>query len=512
MRLFTSGNHSKLYCIFLFLIIALNLSAALPEKIQEIMQQPRYQHSSWALLAKDTTTGEIVYDLNGDKMITPASLTKLFSMAALLKAYGDDYRFNTPVYAVGKIDEGKLSGNLILVGQGDLTLGGRQDEGFDTLAFTKLDHIIANSVPGVILTSQNPLNGLISLAKQIHDKGINEIEGDVLIDDRLFEITHKRDMVLSPTILNENLIDFVLNPTEEGQKASLSLRPQVEGYTVTNEVKTVGNDQELDIQITPDEAGTHIVLKGTIPLGQKNLVRTFSIQDANQFVRNAFIQVLRKQGIIVKLKEGGKLPPQANLKDLQPIAVLTSPPLTEYAKLILKVSHNLGADLAPLLLAAHKGETTFDEGMLLLGKFLTEEVGLDKNSFVFIDGAGGDSNRITPKAIIQLLEYMQKQPKDAFQKFMWALPILGVDGSLADFGKSTQAMGKVFAKTGTGVSFNLATQQFFLTTQTLGGYIKGQNGHLILFVIAVGNATMPKIIDVFPIFEDQSIISSILAE
>ena len=85
---------------------------------------------------------------------------------------------------------------------------------------------------------------------------------------------------------------------------------------------------------------------------------------------------------------------------------------------------------------------------------------------------------------------------------MRAFPFSGSTDPLADFGKGSAAVGKVHAKPGTGVSYNTATGQYFLATQALAGYIEGQNDHLIEFMIAVNNGTMPKINDIFPIFED----------
>ncbi|MBA3720939.1 MAG: D-alanyl-D-alanine carboxypeptidase/D-alanyl-D-alanine-endopeptidase [Parachlamydiaceae bacterium] len=485
----------------------------LPEKMLKIMQQPKYQHSTWGFFAKNAETGQVLYDIHSDEMFLPASTTKLFSVAALLKAYGDDFRFKTPVYLTGEITNGKLKGNLVLVAQGDLTMGGRQIDS-DMLAFTKLDHINANQVPGAILTPQDPLLAFNNLAKQIHEKGIKEINGNVFIDENLFQTTEKRGMMVSPIMLNENLIDIVLNPTSVGTTASFSWRPKVEGYSVKNEVKTVATSEKMDLKITSDEAGKNIVVQGTIPMNQKNVLRTFSIKDPNDFARAAFIQSLGAEGITVNID---KIAPKKLSKEIffekkQPIAIWTSPPLSEYGKLILKVSHNLGANLVPLLLASQKGQKTFDEGMKLLGNFVIEDVKISPDAFVFIDGAGGDENRVTPQSEVQLLEYVKKLPSKQFTSYMNSLPILGVDGSLEDFGKTTNAVGKVYAKTGTGVSYNLATNKYFLTTQALGGYIEGKNGQLILYMLAVNNGQMPTIEDIFPIFEDLCQVSSVIYE
>lgn len=505
---------STLLPITLFLTFS-NLQGAnkpFPEEMQKIMDQPKYKHSFWGIYVKDLVSGEVLYDLNSDKLFSPASTTKLFSVEALLNAYGDDYRFKTPIYAVGKIDNGKLDGNIVLVAQGDLTMGGRQSSP-DTISFTKLDHINANEVPGVILTKENPLTGFISLAKQVYQKGVREINGDILIDDSLFESTQKRGFTISPIMVNENFIDITLNPGTPGQKAELVWRPQVPGYEVVNQVKSVKEGEAFDLSISSDNTGHKIVVSGTLPANQHDVVRTFSIKDPANFARAALIQSLEAQGIKISLPKDpnkSQIPSSEMYQNLEPVALWTSPPLTEYAKLILKVSHNLGADLVPLLLAAQQGKRTFDEGMLLLGHFVLQNVMVAPDAFVFGDAAGGNENRLTPKAEVQLLEYIHKQPETKFKGYFDALPILGVDGSLEDFAKKSPGAGKVRAKPGTGVGMNLATGKFFLITQALAGYIEGKNGHLYAYMLGVNNGTMPAIDDIFPIFEDVSQLSSMI--
>ncbi len=504
----------SVYLLTTILLTGFSLNAAektLPEEMQKIMHQAKYEHSIWGIFVKNLQTGEILFDLNSEKLFSPASTTKLFSVAALLHAFGDDYRFKTPVFATGKIENGQLQGNLILVAQGDLTMGGRELN-TDKIAFTKLDHIIANEVPGVILTPEDPLQGLKALAKQVYQKGIKEINGDVVIDDSLFETIQKRGMALTPIIINENLIDIVINPTDLDQPASLTWRPEVPGYAVDNQIKTVAKDGPIAINISSDDLGHKILVQGTVPIDQHDIVRTFSIKDPKYFARAAFVQALQHQGVKVNVPKEQTTQDQSlnSYKDLQQIALWTSPPLSEYAKLILKVSHNLGADLVPLLLASQKGKKTFVDGMHLLGDFATQEVKLSPNSFVFIDAAGGNENRLTPQAEIQLLEYLHKLPHSQFQHFFDALPILGVDGSLADFAKKTQAAGKVRAKPGTGVALNLATEKFFLITQAYAGYIEGKNNHLFAYMLVVNNASMPTIDGIFPIFEDEGQLSSII--
>lgn len=477
-------------------LCTLPLSAKeLPNTISSIMNQPRYQHALWGLYVKNLDTGEILHDLNSQKMFLPASTTKLFSVSSLLAAYGDSYRFKTPLYAVGEVNNGHFTGQLVLVGQGDLVFGGR-DLGDDRIEFTNRDHIIANAIPEVELTKADPLKGIESLARQIKQKGINIIDGDVQIDDSLFESVSKREMTLSPIMLNENMIDITLKPTKIGESVNLQWRPHVEGFTIKNEVTSGSN---LNIEISSDESGQHIVVKGTIPTDQGNIIRTFSVKDPEQFVRLALIQAIREQGITFNIEKGAKV----RSYPAEPIAVHTSAPLSEYAKLILKVSHNLGADLVPLLLAAKNHEKTFDQGMLLMGRYVTDQLKVPANSFVFLDAAGGDENRVTPSSEVVLLE---KQSHN--QVFSDALPILGVDGSLADFAQGTAAAGNVRAKTGTGVTFNLANGKLFSTTHTLAGYVAGKNGKKLAFMVGVNNVESPTIDSILEVAKDLALISA----
>src|SRR5262245_21116445 len=107
----------------------------LPAKVTELMEQPRFKHAHWGLLVVDLKSGEPIYELNPEKLFAPASVTKCFSVASALDAFGADYRFQTPIVRRGEVnDKGELQGDLILIASGDLTMGGRTTES-DGIAF-----------------------------------------------------------------------------------------------------------------------------------------------------------------------------------------------------------------------------------------------------------------------------------------------------------------------------------------------------------------------------------------
>src|SRR5262245_44765213 len=112
----------------------------LASQVQNVLNRPEYRGARWGILVVDATTGNTVYAHNADQLFAPASVTKLYSCAAALIALGADHRFETPVYRRGKFAGGRLTGDLILVGTGDLTLGGR-DTKDGKMAFADDDHI-----------------------------------------------------------------------------------------------------------------------------------------------------------------------------------------------------------------------------------------------------------------------------------------------------------------------------------------------------------------------------------
>ena len=52
-------------------------NGGLAQQISAIVEAPEYKHATWGIAIADASTGEILYQLNADKMFAPASTTKL---------------------------------------------------------------------------------------------------------------------------------------------------------------------------------------------------------------------------------------------------------------------------------------------------------------------------------------------------------------------------------------------------------------------------------------------------
>lgn len=153
--------------------------------ITAIMHKPAYKHAQWGLLEIDNRTGRVIHSQHPDQFFIPGSTAKLVSVSGAWNALGGDHRFTTPVQAVGRRNGSVLNGNLVLVGKGDLTMGGRTAPD-GAVSYTTIDHTYANDVPGAILTPENPLAGLNRIARQVRRSGITEVRGNLAVDTRLF--------------------------------------------------------------------------------------------------------------------------------------------------------------------------------------------------------------------------------------------------------------------------------------------------------------------------------------
>jgi D-alanyl-D-alanine carboxypeptidase/D-alanyl-D-alanine-endopeptidase (penicillin-binding protein 4) len=500
IQLVRFGNPIVSAALIVFVVAVSSAADKLGHRIDEHFAQPHFKTAHIGYRFVDLKTGELVIERDSEKLFAPASTTKLFSTAAALDALGADYRFHTPIYRRGKLSEGRLDGDLILVASGDPTMGGRTTEKGE-IAFQDSDHIYANWSAEARLTDQEPLGGIQELAKKVAAAGIRQVTGDILIDDRLFAHTEgsgSGPQLITPIMINDNVLDFTFEPTEPGQPAKTSWRPHTALFKVDFEVQTVQENESLEISIRPQDGG-HIRVAGKIPANKHHVVRIHEVPDPAAFARAVLIEALRKNGVEVSAQlaqkhPAGKLPDRAAVKDLPKVAEFVSPPFAENAKLVLKVSHNLHASELPLLLAVKHDKRTLGDGLKLEEKFLAK-AGVDAETISFGGGAGGSrADFVTPAATVQLLRHMSTRPD--FYVYERSLPILGVDGTLA---KSLRAdspvKGQVQAKTGTLTWENLLFGRSLCTSKAIAGYLTTAKGQRLAFAAFVNGVHLKDGID-----------------
>lgn len=470
----------------------------LAKQIEAVIDGKDYKHAHWGILVVDAKTGDAVFSRNPDKFATPASVTKLFSCAATLVALGPDFRFETPIYRRGEIVDGVLKGDLILVGSGDPTFGGRTKKD-GTLAFADNDHTYANFPPvEATLTDTNPLAALESLAKQVKAAGIREVDGEILVDDRLFVHTRgtgSGPTLVSPVTVNDNAIDILVTPgSKSGDPAIAKMRPDTRAFQMDFEVSTGEADSPVSIAMQ-SAGGNQFVVRGSVPAGGKPVVRIFPVEEPALFARTLLIEALRKEGIRVTATLArplsGEFAPFDAYAKLPRVAVYQSEPLSELVKVCLKVSHNLYASTFPCLIAVKAGKRTAEEGLLEQRKIL-KSLGVDVGATSFSSSAGGSvADAVTPRATVQLLQAMRKRKE--WDVYRAGFPSLGVDGTLAtSVGEKSPARGKVFAKTGTLLWPDVMNSRGMLRSKSLAGIMTTATGRELTFAIFVNDVPIPQ--------------------
>lgn len=472
-------------------------AADLPTDALAVMNGPRYAISRWYVHVADRATGEVLFDRNGGDLVLPASTTKLWTTAAALDTFGPDFRFETPVYRRGTVTGGELAGDLVLVASGDPTMGGR-DTPQGTIAFTPLDHAEANALPGATLTPQDPLAGLDDLARQVAASGVRRVTGDVVVDARLFDQTVKDDYVLSPIMVNDNLVDLTVTPGAAG--VTVAARPQTAAYQVRSTVTTGDGDPALTVRLV--EPGV-LEVAGTVPSGGP-VLRTYQVPDPPTFARVLFVEALARAGVTVGAAFVGPnradgLP--ATYPEADRVAVHRSLPFAQNLTLVNKVSMNLHADTLVMLMGAKAGTRTLDEGMTRIAPFV-RTAGIDPATLSLSDGRGNEyTDLFTPRTVATLLRYMATRPD--FAVYHASMPVFGVDGTeTIAVAPDSPAAGKVAAKSGTTIAGDAMNGRALVMTRGNAGYMTARSGREAVVAVYVMHTPIAAVADVFGIVTD----------
>jgi serine-type D-Ala-D-Ala carboxypeptidase/endopeptidase (penicillin-binding protein 4) len=478
----------------------------LTKEISAILSQPPLNRAHWGVDVVDLETGKALYSENSDQLFLPASNAKLFTTAAALAIAGPDYRFRTTVEAEGKIDtNGRLLGDLVILGRGDPNISGRV-------------------LPYALKTQRLPPHTQIleEMADQVTRNGLKIVDGDVIGDDTFYAFERYAEgwawddlqwidgAPVSALTFNDNIIFLNLLPGEHaGDKAVVTVEPETGYYELDNRVVTSSVGVTKRVGIHREPGSKKIVLWGSLPLGDAGMKEPMSIEDPAEFVAELFRTMLERRGITIRGKararhgEGAEFfdqqiahpnvptteapPSSANcpmcsaMKQQEPsglnvpsnkvLAEHFSGPLLDDIRVTNKVSENLHAELALRLAGKLRGYGgSFEGGVAAVKQFLLQ-AGLKEDEFTFLDGSGlSRRDLVTPAATVQLLIYAAREPwGPAFEE---SLPVSGVDGSLSERFQKTPAVGLVHAKTGSLSHVN-----------ALSGYGQTQSGKRFVFSI-----------------------------
>jgi PBP4 family serine-type D-alanyl-D-alanine carboxypeptidase len=472
--------------------------APLAERVRAVMDRPEFKHAVFGVSFYSLDDQRTAFSINPDKLFLAASTTKTLTMGTALALLGADYRFHTRAYRTGPLTaDGTLQGDLVLVASGDPNLSNRIRAG-DQLAFENVDHAYDAS-PDTRAVAGDPLAVIREIASQIAAKGVKRITGRVLVDASMFREGERElgtGVVISPIIVNDNLVDLVIAPgSAPGSPTTVTISPATSYVRFVNKSTTVAADARPHISWSADETqpdGSHTVaISGAFPMGKPGILYSYAVPEPSRYAQVVLVEALRDAGVTAELSVPAvQTAFRSAVASYTPDALLydhVSPPFSQEVKVTLKVSQNLHASAMPFTLKAILArDDTSKTGFDLERDFLTK-AGLDLSGAQQSDGAGGDA-AFSPDFVVHYLAYQAKQPyAEAFGR---AMPILGKDGTLWNIQPSSPAAGHVYAKTGTLGRYDALNRKLLVSAKGLAGYLTTPSGRHYALAIYVNNVAV----------------------
>jgi serine-type D-Ala-D-Ala carboxypeptidase/endopeptidase (penicillin-binding protein 4) len=223
-----------------------------------------------------------------------------------------------------------------------------------------------------------------------------------------------------------------------------------------------------------DSVAGGYVVTGQVAAGDSVVLRV-AHRDANAAYLAALTEALAARGVAVE----GRAPVVKEAGTDTLFSVL-SPPLRAVLPVMEKPSQNQMAEAFFKTLGLERaGVGSADSGRRVVERRL-RAWGVDPDRDVAVrDGSGlSRHDYLTPQAVARVLDAMRRD--STFRLFYDALPIAGVDGTIAGRMRGTPAAGNVHAKTGTVDK-----------ARSLSGYVTTADGELLIFSMLCNNFTVP---------------------
>jgi D-alanyl-D-alanine carboxypeptidase/D-alanyl-D-alanine-endopeptidase (penicillin-binding protein 4) len=369
---------------------------------------------------------------------------KLFTTALALAKLGPDYRFHTTLETRGTIsEEGVLTGDVVLVGRGDPNLSNR-----------KFPYEMKEEFDGP------PEKALAQLADALAAKGVKEISGEVVGDDSYFprerypngweidDMVWEFGAAISSIVVDDNTVTLTLTPGEHaGNPVQARLSPATPDFTVENDVVTSAADVKSDLTLTREPGANLVVVKGTLPARSTPRKLLLAVEEPAQHAAAILKRMLEERGIKVGGVAKARHDSAGVRGDSTVLAEHVSVPLGDSVKLVNKISQNLHTEVLLRTAARQNGVWNTPDDLMKIPADFYAAAGIAAGDVIQTDGSGlSRHDLVTPRAIVALLGFAQKQPW--FAVYYGSLPVAGVDGTLEDRMKNTVAAGRIHAKTG----------------------------------------------------------------
>ncbi len=425
----------------------------------------------WGVQVRSLDTGEQLFEHDAGKLMMPASNMKILTLAAAAETLGWDFRYTTTLETSGTIENGVLHGDLVVRGTGDPTISSREDR-----------------APRV----------LDEWAAALASAGVRHIDGRIVGNDQAFDdeglgagwawdyLQYGYAAPVGALEYNENVATLTVAPGIEVGAPALVQLEAGSGLLVVNHARTGAAGSVPTIEYRRHLNQPHLEVAGDVPLGANPLVLTVAVVNPTAFFATWLKAGLESRGIgvagpavdfdDVAAENAGREP----LTIPRVLASAASPPLREFAAVLMKLSQNLYAEtLLKTIGAARGGLGTVAAGHGVLRELLTGW-SVPADAYVAVDGSGlSRYNYVTADTLTAVLERMYRDPRHR-EAFLATLPVAGRDGTTSTRLRGTRAEGNAVAKTGS-----------ISNVRTLSGFVRTRDGETLVFAILANDFVIP---------------------
>jgi D-alanyl-D-alanine carboxypeptidase/D-alanyl-D-alanine-endopeptidase (penicillin-binding protein 4) len=398
-----------------------NAAAELPAGVRGVLQARQVPDASLSIYVEDLDSGEVVLDWLGDVPRNPASTMKLLTTLVALDVLGPAYRWTTDVYALGEIADGKLDGDLLVKGYGDPFL----------------------------VTER-----VWRMLRQIRHEGIDEITGDLLIDDSWFDVGDYdpaafdnqplRAYNVAPNALltNFKVVRYWFEP--DGERVSVRMDPELENLRVDNRLSVrqgyCGGFQR-GIAVNMNGDNDEVIFSGRFPSGCKRYAMDRTALSHNAFTYGLFRSLWEEAGGVL----GGawsnvRKDDLVEDEETEPLVSFRSPPLVEMiARVTRQVLYTLAAEV-------NGPPGTETGGREVIDTWLQDN-NLSSCKMALENGAGlSRETRVCASGMAAMLRFAWQQPY--MPEYLASMSLSGLDGTLRRRFTGSELVGMAHLKTG----------------------------------------------------------------
>ncbi len=388
--------------------------ARLEQAYQNFVSDEQAKYAITSLCVLDAQTGKIVFARNENIGLATASTLKTITSATAFSVLGKDFKYQTTLAYSGRIVDGTLQGDLMIIGNGDPTLGSWRYE----------------------QTKENVI--LSTWVNAIKAAGIKKINGSIIGDDSLWgtqtmpegwiwqDMGNYYGAGNSSLAWRENQFDIHLKPgaTVGSGVKMVQTVPAMPYIKVVNELKTGSSGSGDNAYAYLPPYGNLTYLRGTWGMGISKAGISLALPDP------AYDAAYRLQDTLMRLSIPSNTATTARRLDLdgknlpeitQKLITISSPDLSEIVYWFNKKSVNLYGEQLLKTIAWKLGKTPSTRNGATSEINFWSSKGIDKNAMNILDGSGlSPGTRVTTSAMANIL--FQAQKEDWFSAYYNSFP------------------------------------------------------------------------------------------